>query len=66
MHSVLGSIQKPVKTKFLALKIGNYLTLKTHINQIIQSHMEHVMQVRLCYVSNTDMLKTTYFAIFTP
>jgi hypothetical protein len=67
-HSTLDimiNIEEGVYTKFLGLYIDNHLNWKNHINQLNPKLSRACCAVRfMLHISNTDTLKTIYFAHF--
>jgi hypothetical protein len=58
-------IEESLHTKFLGLQIDNYLNWKNHIDQLIPKLSGACYAVRsLFHISNTDTLKSIYFAYF--
>jgi hypothetical protein len=58
-------IEEGVNTKFLGLQIDNQLNWKTHIDQQVPELSGACYAVRsMLHISNTDTLKSIYFAYF--
>jgi hypothetical protein len=58
-------MEESAQTKFLGLQIDNHSNWKNHIDQLIPKLMQARYAVRsLLHISNTDMLKSIYFAYF--
>jgi hypothetical protein len=58
-------IEESVHTKFLGLQIENHLNWKNHIDQLVPKLSRACYAVRsLLDISNTDSLKSIYFANF--
>jgi hypothetical protein len=58
-------IEESVNTKFLGLQIDNHLNWKNHIDQLVPELSSACYAVRSMYhISNTDILKSIYFAYF--
>jgi hypothetical protein len=58
-------IEESVHTKFLGLHIDNHLNWKNHIDQLIPKLSGACYAVRLLLlISNTDTLKSIYYAYF--
>jgi hypothetical protein len=64
-HKQVKVVQKSVNTKFLGLQIGNHLNWKNHIDQCVPKFSGACYAVRsMSRISNTDTLKSIYFAYF--
>jgi hypothetical protein len=58
-------MEKSVNTKFLGFKIDNHLNLKNHTYQLVSKLSAACYAVgSKIYISNTDTLKSIYFAYF--
>jgi hypothetical protein len=58
-------IQESVNTKFLGLQIDNHLNWTNHIDKLIPKLSGACYAVRsMLHVSNTDTVKSVYFANF--
>jgi hypothetical protein len=58
-------VEESVHTKFLGLQIDNHLNWKNHIDQLVPKLSGACYAVRsLLHISNTDTIKSIYFAYF--
>jgi hypothetical protein len=58
-------LEESVHTKFLGLLIDNHLNWKSHIDQLVSKLITACYAIRtLLHISNSDTLKTIYFAYF--
>jgi hypothetical protein len=58
-------IEESVNTKFIGLQIHNHLNWKNHIDRLVPKLSgAHYADRSMLLISNTDTLKTIYFAYF--